>query len=1425
MGPDLNIRQGAAPGSTILPILTSKNVPQWLSRMRITLTGVNAFEIATRREPRPPAANVDADAATKLATKKEIDHWDERSRKGLVIVASCLDADTFALLVTDDVVGVDQLWDRVITTYARPNGFTKGMLLEEFTRASMLPNEDVMTYVARLKALATNIRAANEPLTDYAVAVKLVNSLTREWRGLKEILMALPEEELTTELVIARLRTKQTIMSIERDEDERLESVAMAFSRAQPKGTHNKGASDRKPPSRHRPINNAAVTTSNEGAKRFEGKCFNCNKNGHIARDCRGGKRPSTRTNASAHTAAVGGGIDCAHLFTATTSEAATTKTGSVDWLIDSGASDHTSPSSSSMTDYVPSSGRRVIVGDGTALEVLGVGNVRLSISLGGDVSNVVVLRDVLHVPSITHSLFSVSHATRAGYDVVFNDKGCRFVTKEGVTAAVGFKEGRLFKLRASIANTSALASAAFPANCGDGSCADPTDSLLWHRRLGHANARAIHELRIRDGVTGLEGVATSPTAIGSDCEACVLGKLSVKALPKHSDSRATTPLELVHSDVVGPMSLEAIGSHARYYVSFIDDATRYTWTTPIAHKSDVLAAFKNFKSTAELQLGHRLKRLRTDNGGEYCNANMSYFLKSAGIIHERTAPNTPQQNGVAERSNRTLFESARSMLRQARLPNEYWAPAITAATYIRNRLPHKSLPDHGTPMEALLSIKPDVSNLRVFGCQALVHVPDQQRSKTDSKARNAVFIGYSEHTKDSYLFYNVETKKIFASRTAVFMENQFAPSIDNNYVQPSVVGIQPSASLRVPAEAPQAVAPPPTAPPSPAPSATEDEPELNDEDWGGGDIVEYEAAPPQVRDPARPVTPPLATRYPRRERHPVRRFDDVLYKAELELSASQHFEMEDYYAFSSSSVPDTISEALEQPGWRRAIEKEMESMVANDVFELVELPPGRKAVGCKTILKEKHGADGEVISLKARFVAKGYSQKFGVDYLETFAPTAKGTSIRIVLVIAADEDLELHHMDVATAFLNGTLDEELYMQQPEGTVVPGKEGLVWRLKKSIYGLKQSSRAWYQELDGFLLSLGFKRTVSDHSVYVKTDKGTYAIIVVYVDDLLLAANSEVMETIKNKLSTRFKMTDMGDARWLLGMAITRDRTNRLVTLSQAKFARDVLSRFEMTNCKPADTPMDAGCKLSLAMAPANKMEADYMQSVPYRAVIGSIMYLMVCTRPDLAASIGSLSQYLSNPGPQHWVAAKRVLRYLAGTINMELRLGGSTGGGLTLLGYADSDWAGDLDRRRSTSGYTFSLGKGAVSWLSKRQSAVALSTMEAEYIALGTAVREVLWLRALLSELDRPQASASTIFEDNQSCLAFTKNPTNHSRAKHIDIVHHFVRDVIDSGVIDVVYCRSEDMTADVLTKTLSKVLHQKCVSELGLRDVIRGGV
>ena len=523
---------------------------------------------------------------------------------------------------------------------------------------------------------------------------------------------------------------------------------------------------------------------------------------------------------------------------------------------------------------------------------------------------------------------------------------------------------------------------------------------------------------------------------------------------------------------------------------------------------------------------------------------------------------------------------------------------------------------------------------------------------------------------------------------------------------------------------------------------------------------------------------------------------------------------------------PTSYKEAMEGPEsekWLEAMESEMKSMYDNQVWNLEDLPEGRKAVENKWIFKKKTDADGNVTVYKARLVAKGFRQIQGVDYDETFSPVAMLKSIRILLAIAAYFDYEIWQMDVKTAFLNGNIEEELYMVQPEGFVDPKDAGKVCKLQRSIYGLKQASRSWNLRFDEVIKEFGFIQNNEEACIYKKmSGSNSVAFLVLYVDDILLIGNDvKLLESVKDYLNSKFSMKDLGEAAYVLGIKIYRDRSRRLLALSQSTYIDKVLKRFKMEGSKKGSLPIVKGITLSATHCPATAKDKEQMERIPYASAIGSIMYAMLSTRPDVALALSLTSRFQSNPGMLHWTAVKNILKYLRSTKDMFLVYGGCEEG-LSVNGYVDASFHTDPDDAKSQTGYVFLVNGGAVSWRSGKQTSVAQSTMEAEYMAASDAANEAVWLRKFIIELGVfPGAEDPVnVFCDNTAAIANAKDPRFHSTAKHIDRRYHSIREFVQDGKIRVSKIHTDLNVADPFTKPLTVTKHEQHRTSIGVRLV-----
>ncbi|KAJ4751816.1 polyprotein [Rhynchospora pubera] len=1050
-------------------------------------------------------------------------------------------------------------------------------------------------------------------------------------------------------------------------------------------------------------------------------ECYYCHKYGHVQADCHKKQRDEGQASF------VEEKKDQPKLFMARTEEDLDV---SKIWFLNSGCSNHMTGFKHLFNQLDETHKLKVKLGDDKVINVEGKGTVAVQTSQ----HNTRLLYDVYFIPQLTQNLLSIGQLIENGYSVIFEERKCTITDKatQQIMAVVEMATNKLFPLEISSVEEKVMTA----------KLSNPSE--IWHLRYGHLNVNGLKLLSQKQMVFGLPEIKE----IGL-CEGCAYGKQSRLPFPKDHAMRARQVLEIVHTDLCGPMETESFGG-SKYFLLFIDDFSRMTWVFFLKNKSETLEHFKKFKAMTEKQTGKQLKVLRSDRGGEYQSKEFNQFCEKEGIHHQLTTPYTPQQNGVAERKNRTVVEMARSMLKSKGLPNQLWAEAVATTVYILNLSPTKAVLNQ-TPFEAWFERKPSVAHLRVFGCIAYTLISSQNRRKLDQKSEKCVFIGYCLQSK-GYRLYNPKSNKIVVSRDVMFDENATWNWSEKTQTTPVEVSIQE---------------------------------EFEDEEDEGNMELQSEPnlpKPLQVYTRRNNQPPPQKTK----TMQELYETTQVLYVAD----------------------PTTFEEAADKKEWQQAMKNELVAIEQNKTWQLVEPPADRNIIGVKWVYKTKIGADGSIQKHKARLVAKGYAQKFGIDYEETFSPVARFETIRLLLALAAQLKQHVYQFDVKSAFLNGDLMEEVYVEQPEGFMVEGKENWVYKLNKALYGLKQAPRAWYSRIDSHFLKHGFERSQNEPNLYVKR-KGNEGLLVVclYVDDMMYMGTSEEMILqFKQCMLQQFEMTDLGKMHYFLGLEVEQEEGS--IFISQRKYAADLLEKFGLKGCNSASIPMDPNEKL---ISNDGTGGADPTR---FRSLIGELMYLTQ-TRPDIAYSVGAVSRFMQKPTKQHMGAAKRILRYIAGTLTHGLWY---TATKIPILvGFSDSDWAGCVEDRRSTSGHAFFFGNSAISWSSKKQTTVALSSSEAEYNAVTTAACQGVWLRRLLAEMSQEQKKATDVFCDNQSTIAIAKNPVHHNRTKHIDIRMHFIRELIEKGEIKLEYIGTEYQVADILTKALALKKFEYCRSMIGV--------
>jgi len=815
----------------------------------------------------------------------------------------------------------------------------------------------------------------------------------------------------------------------------------------------------------------------------------------------------------------------------------------------------------------------------------------------------------------------------------------------------------------------------------------------------------------------------------------------------------------------------------ALYFGTFADDFSRWTDVVFLKKKSDLLSEYKKWLIKAQLQTGTKIKILRSDNGGKYVSDAFKALHDENGTTHQTTVPDTPQQNGVAERLNQALVEMARIMMRHKDVDHDLWADAIKTAVYIKNRVTSRALPVGKTPFELWTGNTPNISHMRVFGstCWIVLHKSHIDGTFGD-KAAKGVFLGYPDGSNAYKVI--LDDGKVVKARSVVFAETDETEVAEVAEKLPGDEVVEVETGLRSASDGEDVD----------ADKDDKDDKQDDGSDKSADDNQGSSSSQDTLRRSGRARRPPAE------------------YWRPVSLVAHE--------------APTTYVQAVkaqESAKWRIAMDEEMDAIRKNKTWRLKDRPASRRVLKGKWVYKVKNEVEkigNNTTRHKGRLCFMGNRQIKGLDFNETFAPVVKFTTIRCILAKTGANGWELYQVDVKTVFLDEDLDGKVYMEQPDGYVDPTYPDKICRLVQPLYGLKQAPKMWYAKLDDFLNSQGFDNIDPDACLYLLMDDGEIIIVLVYIDDLLLVASSlAAIYQIKDALHKHFEMKHLGEAKVILGLEIRRDKALGTLKLLQDKYAAQVLENFGMAECNPIGTRLEVGLQLVKAD------ESD--DALPYREAVGSLMYLMVATRPDLAFAIGKLRRFVSCYGKEHWAAIKRVLRYVKGSMDKGLVFDKNSS--CALQGFSDADWPGDHETRRSTTGFTFIFGGAAVSCGSKLQKTVPLSTMEAQYMALCEASKEAVWLNKLVQSVASQGLRTAisngpiNIKVDNSGCVDFSKNPVKHKRTKHIDIRYHFAREVITTDKVTLEHCATDDMVADPMTKELGKTKHDTHVEAMGL--------
>jgi len=1056
-------------------------------------------------------------------------------------------------------------------------------------------------------------------------------------------------------------------------------------------------------------------------------------------------------------------------------------------WILDSGCTSNVSNSARDVVNLRQS--EATIRGPtGEKSNASQIGDAIFNINIDGK-NEKMLFRDTIVVPELKKNLLSVNAvcSSSPNISVIFTKDDCQIfkgeVKLDGQTLIQGKVDAQGLYILSNTLDVT-LNNSVFNTTTNVGHPQIISMTLQQaHDAYGHVSKDQI--LKLQQNTIGLK---ISNPKDPLTCTICDAAKMNRKKFAKVIPPLAEKPGEVLYSDLAGKISPPTKGG-CHYIAHFMDAHSGYVFATNIQKKSDTLAYFKEVRAKIETQIGVKPKRLCSDNGGEYIGADFQNFLKEKGMIHQKSPPNTPQRAGRSERLNKILFDGARAMLAARKMPRDFWGAAVRNFVRIYNCTTKDG--EEKSRYEKFFGKKPNLKHCLPFGCPVMVHNHDPHIKKLDDRAFQGIYIGFNEDNHN-YQIWLLEEKKMIESRSikaypdefVVFADYKHVPFlVDNtdNWLGEERIEDQQIENPNIDEE---------------SPNADEEEDEIIGEDIFGNPIFAYQlATKPNIRKSTTTVK---------------RSMSELDQSKQTWLSDDQISEV---LALEEVNTPKNHKEAMQSPQkekWRQAEKKELESLIENQVFEIMPRPKNRRILRAKPVYKIKSAADTKEDQFKVRCVAEGFRQKEGMDYFEVFAPTLKNGSARYLISIAAMKKLNIQHLDVQCAFLNGKLEEEIYIEIPEAfadDIKADRSTHVLKLNKSLYGLKQSSRVWNDTFTTAIQEMGFKQSEADPCVFINyVDSTPTAWIGIFVDDCWIIAEDEFTEKIGKMMDAKFKMHNLGKLTYSLGMQV--EQTKGYIKISQPEYIDKLAEKFGLADSSKKTTPLP------------KKPQADAKNSKPfdkipiYQQMVGGLIWVANATRPDIAYPVGYLARSMQKPTIADWKNAKRVIRYLKSTRMLGLKYSTTE----TTFGYSDASYAEEKDAK-SASGYVFKQAGAAITWRSTKQELVAQSSMEAEYIALAEAVKEAIWIRKLQQECLPNANHQIVISEDNQSAIKLAQNPIHTNRSKHINVRYHATRDYVKKKLVKIEYCPTEDMVADIMTKSLDYAAHAKFVAALGLVD------
>jgi hypothetical protein len=1338
-----------------------------------------------------------------------------REKQARALLTSALNSDNQMKVINCD--SAFKIWKRLEAIYENKSSFEKENLLNKLHSFRISSSREISSGISQMETIAAKLRLLGEQVSDDSLMSAILRALPRQFSTFITVWKGTAAAERTIENLLTRLMA-------EVEDSEPRESALYSKHFRKPRNAPRS------------PRQFAKTAPTNPKANDV---CRHCGKKGHWKKDCyqlknlqasnqgrssprnqqrrnnyrKSNSKPNRqRTNTRSNP----------KQFRQEARALMANKTNVSTWIVDSGASIHLTNNFAWLRDYkslIPK--LEISLGDDSKMYAEGMGDV---------LTEQGVLKQVYYVPESANNLFSESSCARKGVKILTLGTKKKFMYGSETIFEAHLTEGGLYVLNLDVhPNTRHVNRAATLSE--------------WHQRFGHTSNDTIKILADNHLVEGLK-IASKDTD-EPECVHCAKSKLRKASHPTRSTPKATTAGKVLHFDTVGPMPEESLGG-SKYALLCKDEFSGYKIIKFVSHKGDITGKVKECISQAELETGTRALCICSDNGTEFVNRDMDNFLQDRGIMHCFSASYTPQQNGLIEREVRTITEAGRAMLLQSGLPKSLWAEAMNTAVYSLNRSLIKN--NNRTPYELWFGRKPNVKNMRVFGQRAIVLLQKNQRDKLEEKGIELRFVGYTEtfntlkfYDSESgctmvscdYKFLNLERPEASSSvevsadrlqgcdmrhyashqselgsnnedsldssqrRSTINtdydhheLESEYEPEEESEYSERET-----EVSLQSPPLKTQRISIPANKPLSfelKPQTSSQEEPSADCEERNLDSIIKH--IPKNLR--YRSGRPPELATTRLRPRKGEGSKDDQSEEHQSQLHAKLS-------TLESEDDPAGYEEAMnrsDKQKWLEAMKEEIQSLKKNHVWELVDCPENVNVVTNKWVLRIKRKPDGTVERYRARLVARGFSQKHGIDYNETYSPVVNTTTIRLLLAYATKERLKIAQFDVKTAFLYGNLEENIYMEQPEGFIEA--EGKVCHLKRSLYGLKQAPRQWNKRFSQFLKRENLKALENDECIFYRRDP--LLIIAIYVDDGIIFARDQLeIDQILSQLQKEFDIHSVEPTAYL-GFQIAQLDDGRLA-IHQTSYINKILKKFNMTGTKPVEAPVT----MSRSIMDGNSNE-PLSSDMPYREAIGSLMYAAVTTRIDIAYAVNKMSRKVAEPTVPDWKDVMKIFKYLVDKQDLAIVYDPSDEMGLHA--YCDADFAGDIQSSKSTTGLIILYCGAPIHWRSSRQSLVTLSSTEAEVVSLCTTVKDIMWLRKIAEELDIIKPDPIPIFCDNQSAIRITTKQKSIQRTRHMSAQAAYVVEQVEEKKISIHHVSTKQQLADMLTKpTTAHKFVQNC--------------